>query len=73
MGSRNRTYCGIPINPSPMRDDPDDGSREELAEYYAELQSDTLCKTCGKTDCPLDTRDAKQCVEYYPLNPTEDK
>ena len=49
----------------------DDGSREELAEYYKEQQSDTLCRTCGNTDCPLDDKRATQCVEYYPLNTTE--
>jgi hypothetical protein len=54
------------------RPEVDDGSREELAEYYKEQQSDTLCRTCGNTDCPIDDKRATQCVEYYPLNPTED-
>jgi hypothetical protein len=48
----------------------DDGSREELAEYYKE-QSDTLCRSCGNASYPLETKAATSCVEYYPLNPTE--
>ncbi len=44
----------------------DDGRSE------APAQSDTLCSRCGNTSCPLDDKRATQCVEYYPLNPTED-
>jgi hypothetical protein len=59
MGSRNRT----PVASTPiLRDDPDDGSREELAEYYA-----SLCSRCVRhnRDCPIDvTTTITQCVEY---------
>lgn len=30
--------------------------------------TDTLCATCGTTDCPVcDRRDITECVEYYPI------
>jgi len=34
--------------------------------------SDTLCRTCGNTSCPIEDKRATQCVEYYPINHTED-
>jgi hypothetical protein len=59
MVSRNRT----PVASTPiLRDDPDDGSREELAEYYA-----SLCSRCVLHDngCPLDPVGiVLECVEH---------
>jgi hypothetical protein len=77
MGSRNRDYCGIPTNPSPMRDDPDDGSREELAEYYAELRADaaSLCLSCVRhyRDCPIEPiGPVLECAQYAPKEPTDE-
>ena len=53
---------------------PDSLDPEQLEDGFdlANELSDTLCRTCGNTSCPLDDKRATQCVEYYPLNNTED-
>jgi hypothetical protein len=58
MGIGNRDYAP---NLSPV----------ERPEMDADV-CDPLCASCGNTSCPLDDKRATQCVEYYPLNPTED-
>jgi hypothetical protein len=82
MGIGHRDYAP---NLSPV-DRPDALDAEQLEAGFTALQglwlddgrskapaqSDTLCSSCGNTSCPLDDKRATQCVEYYPLNPTED-
>jgi hypothetical protein len=49
------------------------GIVRECVEYVAKGEQKVLCNTCGNTSCPIEDKRATQCVEYYPLNPTEDK
>lgn len=63
MGICHREYA--PSLGPVERPDPDDGSREELAAFYAEC--DTLCRTCRNERCPVEDRsNVLSCCEYLP-------
>jgi hypothetical protein len=63
MGILHRD-CAPSLGPV-ERPDPDDGSREELAAFYAEC--DTLCRSCRNDRCPVEDRsNVLSCCEYKP-------